>query len=148
MGCKFFWFRPSNLKKTLKNSHFCKNFHVPGPNTKWFFPPELLFVWVYFWLVSNYRVVFALFQLYFTWRGLQLPFQNVMATFFSLKIVAAMTKIARVPFTMQKLVFCKKCCRAPPGELQNFFITKNVIPQWVTPNSNEKLCTFFFTNKI
>ena len=34
---------------------------------------------------------------------LQLPFQNGMATFCSLKIVAAMTKIARVSFSMQNL---------------------------------------------
>ena len=37
-----------------------------------------------------------------TFKGLQLPFQNGKATFCSLKIVAAMTKIARVPFSMQK----------------------------------------------
>ena len=36
---------------------------------------------------------------------LKLPFQNGMATFRRLKIVAAMTKIARVPSSMQKLVF-------------------------------------------
>ena len=92
-------------------------------------------------------VIIELFLRYFnhtTWRGLQLPFQNGMATFCSLKIVAAMTKIARVPFSMQKLVFFKKCCRGPPGALQNFFITKNVIPQWVTPSFDEKSCTFLF----
>ena len=39
---------------------------------------------------------------------LQLPFQNGMATFCSLKIVAAITKMARVPSSMQKLVFFLK----------------------------------------
>ena len=67
-----------------------------------------------------------------------------MATFCSLKIVAAMTKMARVPSSMQKLVFFKKFCRGPSGAPQKFFITRNIISQCVTPNFYEKSSTFLF----
>ena len=78
---------------------------------------------------------------------LQLPFQNGMATFCRLKIVAAMTKKARVPPSMQKLVFFKKFGRGPSGAPQKFFITKNVIPQCIKPNFYEKSSTFCFAEQ-
>ena len=63
---------------------------------------------------------------------LQLPFQNGMATFCSLKIVAAMTKMARVPSSMQKLVFLKVLQGALWGTSKLFYHKKRYIPMCYT----------------
>ena len=49
-----------------------------------------------------------------------------------LKIVAAMTKVARVPFSMQKRVFFKNFCRGPLGHLKTFYHKKCYIPMSYT----------------